>query len=311
MVDGRRIPRRWKVVLWIVGAVVVGVGGVVLALVLSNPSLSVDLASDVSTRDIPASWLSSDRSTVEPPDAQAVEVSSGTIAPRATTGRLALLANGRPFGEEAYELRIAEEGVTLTSSGRFWFKVVLATVQVTFEQTLEADGDLRPATYVAEFHAPLGFDRSIRATLAGDRLLVERSGEREEIRIEAERTFTLGTFSTYVLLPHLFALHQDNGSASFEVLVFGGPPSQEVGAATDTLPTMTVESLGGGRLRAGNLVLDVDRYRVSSPLGESELYARGNEFLALRAGDEGNSLWVYRSDFFPNGIEIVSEAPLP
>ncbi|MCX6094196.1 MAG: hypothetical protein NTY63_05150, partial [Candidatus Bipolaricaulota bacterium] len=212
------------------------------------------------------------------------------------------------FGEETYELRIAEEGTTLTSRGRFWFKVVLATVRVTFEQTLEADSNLRPTLYVAQFHAPLGMDRSIRAAGAGDRFLVERSGKEEEIEIDRDRVITLGTFSTYALLPLLFALRQSAGSASFEVIMLGGPPSQEASAAAVALPVMTVQYAGSAQLAAGESVLDVDRYRVSSTLGESDLYARGNEFLALHAGDEDNSLWVYRADFFPDGVEVVGEA---
>jgi len=36
--------------------------------------------------------------------------------------------------------------------------------------------------------------------------------------------------------------------------------------------------------------------------------SRGPEFLALRAGDAKNVLWVYRADYFPNGVEIVGEA---
>jgi hypothetical protein len=311
MAERGRIPRRWKVVLWIVAAVTAVIGGLLLALVLSTPSSPAGLAPDVPPKVVPTSWASSNGPAVEPPGVQTDGTLPGAILPYVTTGRLALLANGKPFGEEMYELRIAEEGTTLTSGGRFWFKVVLATVQITFEQTLEAERDLHPILYAAQFHAPFGFDRSVRATVAGDRLVVERPGLREEIKIDPDRTFTLGTFSTYALLPRLFALRQDAGLASFEVLVFGGPPSQEASAASDALPLMTVRWAGTAQLRAGDIVLDVDRYRISSTLGETDLYARGDEFLALRAGDGRASLWVYRADFFPDGVQVGGEAPLP
>jgi len=81
-------------------------------------------------------------------------VTAGPELPYVSSGRLSLFANGKSFGEETYDLRIAQEGTTLRSSGRFWFKVVLATVQVSFEQTLEADATLRPILYTAAFHAP-------------------------------------------------------------------------------------------------------------------------------------------------------------
>lgn len=312
----RRIARRWRVALWIVGALALAVGGLALALVLSTPSPPADFVPTVARKEIPAGWVSADVPVASSPVARTDEPAAGLAMPYVTTGKLALFANGKPFGEETYELRIAEEGTTLTSRGRFWFKVVLATVQVSFEQTLEADSDLRPILYVAEFHAPLGMDRSIRAAVAGDRLLVERSGREEEIQIDRDRTFTLGTFSTYALLPQLFALRRNADSASLQAIVLGGPPSQEADAA-GTLPLITVQYAGTARLRAGrsvsagDFVLDVDHCRISSAEGESDLYARGAEFLAFRAGDEDNVLWVYRADFFPNGVEIVEQAPSP
>ncbi len=325
VVDGmktaKRMTRRRKVLLWVLGGGVTVIGGLVVAFVLSSPRVA-DLPLDVEAKEIPSSWLeeetpvASDFPDVGPENAAPTEAAetqpliASTVdvpaEPVVSTGRLAMIGDGKPFGEEAYELVISDDRAILRSSGRFWFKVVLATVQVTFEQTFEAGGDLRPVEYAAEFHAPLGFDRSIRATVDEDRVTVEESGGTEEIRIEPERTFALGTFSTYVLLPRLFALRQDERSASFEVLVFGGPPDR--GSEDDSeeagLPVMTIEHMGTASLLAGDLVLEADCYRVSSNLGESELYARGDEFLAFRSGDGDESLWVYRSDFFPDGVEV-------
>jgi len=122
----------------------------------------------------------------------------------------------------------------------------------------------------------------------------------------------LVTFSTYVLLPRLASLRREDGQATFDVLVFVGPPGRGPSDAdTDSLPIMTVERVGTAFLRTSDLRLEVDRYLVTSDLGESELYARGDEFLALHAGDSDDPLWVYRSDFFPDGIEVVNAAPLP
>ena len=306
------MSRKWKAVLWIVAFVAAATGGLMIAFVLSSPP-PPDLPLDVETKEIPLGWIEPPVSASEPP---AVEPGNDSVdapvetayEPYVSTGKLTLLGDGKPFGEEAYELTISEDRAVLQSSGRFWFKVVLATIHVTFEQTFEGDGDLRPVMYVAEFHAPLGFDRSVQATVQDDRMTVVRSDTEEQIAIEPERTFTLGTFSTYVLLPRLFALRRDDGSASFEVLVFGGPPSQTdtADSSDDGLPVMTVERAGTALLRARGILLDVDCYVVSSDLGESEMFARGDEFLAFRAGEGDESLLVYRSDFFPDGVEIVS-----
>jgi hypothetical protein len=316
----KRMSRKRKVVISVVTVVVVAIGALIAAFLLSSPP-AIDLSFDVETKEIPQSWVdptaTADAPSVAPSEDTAAELSAEpqAVVPQAayvSTGKLTLIGDGRPFGEEAYELTISEDRASLHSTGRFWFKVILATVHVTFEQTFEGEGDLRPVMYVAEFHAPLGFDRSIRATVQDDRVTVEQSGDTEEILIEPHKTFTLGTFSTYVLLPRLFALRRDNGSASFEVLLLGGPPNQrnDDDSSEDDLPVMTVERTGTASLRAGDILLEVDCYVVSSDLGESEMFARGDEFLAFRAGDGDESLWVYRSDFFPDGIEIVSVTSL-
>ena len=311
------MSRRWKIALWIIGPTVVIVGGLAIALLLSSPPVS-EPSFDVVTREIPSDWSHTDAASDGDPIEEVAPLAEEPLAepskeaapaPFVSTGSLAIIGDGKPFGEEIYELTISEDQATLRSSGRFWFKIVVATVNVTFEQTLEAKGDLRPVMYVAEFHAPLGFDRSIRATVKEDNVTIEQSDKTEQIPIDPENTFTLGTFSTYVLLPRLFALRHTEDTASFEVLVFGGPPNQEsrdqAPGEDASLPTMTIERMGMATLRAGEIFLDVDCYSVSSDLGQSELFSRGDEFLAFRAGDEDNPLWVYRSDFFPNGVEVV------
>jgi len=303
------MSRRRKVVVTIIGGLVVVIGGLIAAFFLSSPT-PVELPLDGPTQEIPLDWLDDEAPSTtasEAPDTEPEAHGAGApTGPTVTTGRLAMIGDGKPFGEETYELVLSEDRATLRSSGRFWFKVVVATVQVTFEQTLEGGADLRPLSYVAEFHAPLGFDRSVRATIEGNRATIERSGGTEEISIEPERTVALGTFSTYVLLPKLVSLRSAGDSTTFEVLVFGGPPHQgSDDSAADELPVMTIERAGSAFLWADDLRLEADRYLVTSDLGESEMYARDDEFLALRAGDEDESLLVYRSDFFPDGIEIV------
>ncbi len=301
------MSRRRKIVVAIIGGLVVAIGGLIAVFILSSPS-APELPIDVAQKEIPLRWIDPGASESVEPDGEEAE---SPAIPHVTTGKLAMVGDGKPFGEEAYELTITEDRATLTSSGRFWFKVVVATVHVTFEQTFEGEGDLTPVLYAAEFHAPLGFDRSVRATVEEDRVTVERSNDIEQIAIEPEKTLALGTFSSYVLLPRLFGLRAEDGSASFEVLVFGGPPNQQAGSdgSNEGLPGMTIERAGTASLRAGGILFDADRYIVSSGLGESELFARGDEFLALRAGTEDESLLVYRSDFFPDGIEIVNASP--
>ena len=55
--------------------------------------------------------------------------------------------------------------------------------------------------------------------------------------------------------------------------------------------------------------LTVSRYEISGDLGAMMLYARGVELLGLFAGDEEESMFVYRADYFENGFEIVDKVP--
>jgi len=73
----------------------------------------------------------------------------------------------------------------------------------------------------------------------------------------------------------------------------------------DGLPEMRVEKIEDGAIRFADQVLIVSRYVLSGDMGAMTLYARGVELLGLFAGDDEESLFVYRADYFENGFEIV------
>ena len=310
--------RRWlRIALIALSALVLLMGGLLLALRLTSPSAPVALTVP-ERKELPEAWGSPEESeplealepaTSQPPSATELE-STDRPAPFSTSGTLAFFRSGRPFGEESYELEIAANSMTLRSRGRFWFKVVVATISITFEQTLTADAALRPASYSAVFDAPLGLGREITALFEGESATILSGDQESQIRI-SESTIVLGMFSTYALLPVAFPLRATDGVATFEILAFGGPPGQaEEGASSQ----MVLERLPAVILRADDRTLSVDAYRVSSAFGDSLLLAKDQELLALLAGEEDESLTVYRSDFFPNGFDVVdspSESPTP
>jgi len=307
--------RKWlRVVLWSAGGLVVVLGGLLIALWATSPS-APELTRQEEPRELPADWLDPQPETAaaeEVPqnlDVEVSELAPAEFQPFASQGTLALIGDDGPFGEEIYEVSISEEGAELTSSGRFWFKVVVARIAVSFEQSLVTDSALRPERYDMSFDGPLGFDRAMSATFTTDRAFIRRDNETGETPIAAERAFIIGTFSTYVLVPRLFAEREQDGEATFDLLMFGGPPNQETdGASTANLPTVRITRAGTARIRAGETELTAERYLVLSGLGTNELLARGDEFLAFRAIGEEGTMLVYRSDYFPDGIEFVDDA---
>jgi hypothetical protein len=290
-----RRRKRWWIVGLAIGVPLLIVAGFAVAFLVSSPR-PPDLAEAVTPKEIPAAWL--DVPGREPP---ADEPDIAAVA-YTSSGVLAMVGNGKPFGEEAYTLAIAADGAKLTSTGRFWFKVVLATVTISFDQSFVADGSLRPARYEGEFHAPLGFNRSVLATFEGNRATVLRGEKADEVTIEPDRALVVGTFATYTLVPRLFELRQRDGEATMDALFFGGVPNQD--GAADGFPTVTITRAGTANVRAGDVELIVDRYLVQSGLGTSELFARGDEFLAFRTADGSESLLVYRADYFPDGFVL-------
>jgi len=328
MTRGRR---RWILSLAI-GVPALAIAGLAIAFFAFPPAPSGSTI-EVETKDIPAAWrdetVDTDRAdpagptpppTQAPASTEPIDVSAPAssdapnpaddervpdpVRPFTTSGALTILGDDEPFGEEAYELTIDEAGAELISSGRFWFKVVVATVNVRFDQVMRTDAALRPSLYEAEFRAPLGFDRAVTATFADDRVVVEHAKGTVDADVELDRAFVQGTFSTYALVPRLFALREEDGEARFDLFAFGGPPGQGTdGDAVGGPPTVTVTRAGTAILRAGGAEVVVDRYVIRSLLGTSELYARGDEFLAFyAANDEDGTLLAYRTDYFPDGV---------
>jgi len=316
------MSRKAKWIVFGIGVPVLLLGGLWLVLALSTSSGQP--TPQVAQRDIPDAWVSPEVNDVQDPtplhdekappadplpanpDAPSSPVPEvATVQePYELSGSLAFLGGERSFGSEAYSLTVDESGVRLVSSGEFSFKVALVTVRVPFEQTLVLDADQRPIRYLFDLNAPLGFDEYVEAEFETDEVLITSDEGDMRLPLPSTPVFAMGSFSTYALLPLLFADDSQLVSASFDVIAFGGPPGDE--EETDEWPRMDVVREGTSILRSANLDVEVAKYRVSSDDLAGFLYARGREFLAFYAGDEEGSLLIYRTDFFPDGVEIVN-----
>jgi hypothetical protein len=306
------LKRRTK---WIIGLAVgipiALIGGVILVLLLTSPNPDAGLAS-IEIKELPDAWLQE-----TPEDPVDLEPSTEAPAPEAEasvgdlglpiSGTLVMQGDERPFGEETFGIAIEEERVVLRSNGKFWFKALIATIAIPFDQVLTMDSELRPLTLSSTFDAPLGFGRSIQAEFEDELAIVQSGDDVSEYAVALDQAFVMGTFSTYALVPLLYELRQSEGVVSFDVLVFGGPPNRDEEAVDDGLPEMRVEKIEDGAIRFDDQVLLVSRYVLSGDMGEMTLYARGVELLGLSAGDDEESMFVYRADYFENGFEIVAE----
>ena len=315
--NARGLSRGWRIVLWVAGALVLIVGGGLAALRLSSPPVS-EFRAMSEKKELPQDWLEPPRSQ-EAKSPETVQTSAEIAASsptsaissrqaRATSGTLLFVGGERPFGEESYELTLDDEGAVLTSFGRFWFKALVATINVTFEQRLEADGTLRPTTYDLAFAGPLGFDRAVHTEIVGDEAITTSGDERSSTPIEDP--FILGAFSTYAFLPAVLAERDEEGPAAFDVLAFGGPPGQSEDDSGRPARMIVVER-PPITIRSGTLVLETDAFTIRSAFGNGTLLARDTEFLAFLAGDADDALAVYRADYFPDGFEILGEPDLP
>jgi len=305
------LKRRTKWIIGLgVGIPLLLIGGIALVLILSSPNLDAELAS-IETKDIPSTWfqdtpeglMNPEPGTEGPAPGKEAEVSLDDLG-LPINGTFVVQNDERPFGEETFMLVIEEDRVILRANGKFWFKALVATVTVTFDEILELDTDLYPLSFFSSFEAPLGFERSTNVEFEDDRAVVRSKDDETEFAVDSDSAFVLGTFSTYALIPLLYELRESAGAVTLEVLVFGGPPNQDDDAAAGGLPKMRVEKIEDSAIRFDGEVLAVSRYILSGDMGAMTLYARGVELLGLYAGDDEESMFVYRADYFENGFEI-------
>ena len=306
--------RRMVIIGVIIGIPVLLVGVALLFVTVFRPPLPEPIV-PIEEKIFPSTWLAG--STDDEPsgihiqdaasDSEEILPSTHAGVPFNSTGSLAFLGNGRPFGTESYQLQISEEGATLSSVGYFSFKVVLATVRVTYTQSLKTDKELRPTAYTLDFNAPLGLGQRIQAEISVDTATLIRNEARETVLVNVSRILVLGTFSTYALVPALFEARAEGDRVDFDVLIFGGPPRQTSSdqRGDGDLPALTVERLQDAILETKTVRLVVDRYRIQSEFGESFLFAKGKELLGLLAGSKEERLFVYRTDYFPNGFTLA------
>ena len=305
------MKRRTK---WIIGLAIgiplALIGGIALVLFLSSPDLDAELAS-IESKELPDAWL---QETSEDPVGLELDIDGAApeeeVEPSLDdlglpiTGTLVILGDDRPFGEETFQLTLEGDHVVLRSDGRFWFKAFIATITIRFDQILLLDSGLRPLMLSSTFNAPLGFGRSMQAEFKDDRAVVRSGDNVSEYTVALDQAFVLGTFSTYAIVPLLYELRQSEGVVSFDVLLFGGPPNRDEEAVDTGLPEMRVEKIEDGVIRFDDQELTVSRYVISGDMGAMMLYARGVELLGLFAGDDEESLFVYRADYFKDGFEI-------
>ena len=306
------MKRRTKLILWLsIGTPVLLIGGLLLAVRLSSPDPTLALSS-IEIKELPEVWaedpvpsdvIDSPESTQ--PIAEVVAQPTIEAFGLPISGTLVMMGDDRPFGEESFTLSLEGEDVMLRSNGKFWFKALIATITITYDQVLQMDSHLRPGMLSSSFDAPLGFDRDMQAEFGNGQAIVRSGDDVTEFAVSLDRTFVLGTFSTYVIVPLLYELRQSEGVVSFDVLVFGGPPNRDEEAVDAGLPGMRVQKIEAGAIRFDDQELIVSRYVVSGDMGTMMLYARGVELLGLLAGDDEESMFVYRADYFESGFEVV------
>ncbi|MBN1857898.1 hypothetical protein JW848_01695 [Candidatus Bipolaricaulota bacterium] len=301
--------------------------GVFLLTMPDSPSL-VDLTAD-DQRPIPDSWfdpvdaapIPGSRSPIELlglpfplsvlPMTSLVLESPSTQPDRSSwtelSGLLRMASDGKPFGQEQFEIRNEGDSVRLSTTGEFFFKVVLVTLRISFQQELVVGRDGIPRSYRLATQAPLGQDRLVEATFFEDTVELVIDGEQTLRSLPLDQAIIIGTFSSYALLPALLAARSES-EAGFDVLLFGGPPGADQGGEDTVLPQMSVEHAGVARIASGDVALDVDLYHIHGPLSKGSLYARGDEMLGLTFSSEDGEIDVWRNDYF---AEPILSVPLP
>lgn len=226
------------------------------------------------------------------------------------SGTLVMVGSDKPFGEESFEITLEDNEVILRSNGRFWFKALIATITLKYDQILQMDSWLRPISLASSFDAPLGFGQDIQASFEENSAIVRSGKDVDEFPVDLNRAYILGTFSTYAIVPLLYELRESEGTISLETLVFGGPPNRDEESPADGLPESTITKMDDTMIQFGDQQLGVSQYEISGDMGTMTLFALDAEMLGLFAGGSEESLFVYRADYFEDGFEVVSTSNL-
>jgi len=304
--------KRWRIAL-LVGIPLLVLAVAMLTILLVASQTASDEEAPIEPRAIPSDWTvpisSTQTESVSEIDEDEIPLPTQSALPaeRTISGTLAIIGNGKRFGEESYELQISSEGgVYMTSRGTFSFKVLFATIKAVLSQDVSLDRNLRPDHYTLEINGPLGIgSHRVEGTVIDNVAHVISGNEEEEIQFGVDVPFVLGTFSTYALIPLLFRELADKGSMEFQVIpLMRGRGQEEDGGKSDQPSLLRIERAGDALIRAGSSEIIVDKYILASSIGNSTLLAKDDEFLALIASGDDGSLIAYRSDYFPEGIDL-------
>jgi len=302
--------RRWKRIALFVGVPLLVLPIVAIAVLLVSSHTAPNEEIPVEIRQIPSDWLAPTSPQSGPVSTPVRVVSSKPDEQRALTdksmsGMLAIIGNGEQFGTESYELQVSSEnGLRMTSHGTFSFKVLFAAIKAVFSQELSLDHALRPDRYTFDIDGPLGIgSRHVEGMVVGNVVHVTSGDKEDEMRIGTDNPLVLGTFSTYAFIPLLFRLLRDGEVAEFHVIpMIGGKKGEGNLEKNDQLIILRVERASDLLIETGSREILVDKYILTSSIGNSMLLARDDEFLALIASGKDGSLIAYRSDYFPEGI---------
>ena len=304
--------RRWRIALFVgIPLLVLAVTVLIIVLVASHTAKDEEIP--VETRAIPSDWtvpvLTIQTESVGKTDEDEIPLTEQPALPveRTIFGALAIIGNGKQFGEESYKLLISsEDGVHMTSRGTFSFKVLFATIKAVFSQDVSLDSDLCPDHYTLEINGPLGIGNiRVEGTVDGNVARVTSGDKEEETQLGTDIPLVLGTFSTYALVPLLFRLFAGKGSVEFQVIpLMSGRGQEDDAGKSDQFILLRVERAGDALIKAGASEVVVDKYILTSSIGNSTLLAKDDEFLALVASSDKGSLIAYRSDYFPDGIDL-------
>jgi hypothetical protein len=137
----------------------------------------------------------------------------------------------------------------------------------------------------------------VEATFSEDSVDLMIDGDPISRMFPLDQAIVIGTFSSYALLPSLLAV-DGVSAATFDVLLFGGPPGTAQGGESEILPQMLVSSGDPVRISSGDLELDADVYNINGPISEGVLYTRDGEILGLTLASGDGDIDVWRSDYF-------------
>jgi len=242
-----------------------------------------------------------------------VEAASPTVS-LPESGTLVFQIRGKNQGQETYQFsRRPDGGFQVFAEGKLKTEFFFIPFSLAYRQLLHLNEQLYPTHFVIELKGPFGFgNQHTRVELRNSIATLNFRRKQINFSVPDQKLAIINMFSTFSLFPQLFELGAP--LATFNALDAGGFNESGMGFSGSEfrLGRMALQRLSDLQLQTAQGIFFAQRYllKIAGPQDDYQLLFYEGRWIGVVgevADYLGGLFIVYRSDLYPEGLEILSE----